>query len=255
MTFTTITNRLDGLTAFVTGGASGIGAAAVHRLAAEGALVAVADRDADGAAKVAADVGGLGLALDVTKLDSVRAAVARAEAELGPIDVLVNSAGGSRFGFFVDSDEVTWSSDIAVNLFGVIASTHAVLAGMHERRRGSIVNISSEAGHVGTVAGATYAAAKGGVLAFTKSIARESAPHGVRCNAVAPGPIDTPLLSSSVADFGSLGSRMRQGMIDATVMGRCGTPEEVAAAIAFLASSDASFITGETLAVSGGLSM
>jgi 2-hydroxycyclohexanecarboxyl-CoA dehydrogenase len=255
MTITTRTHRLEGVTALVTGGASGIGAAAARRLAAEGAAVAVGDRDVDGAEKVAADVGGMAVPLDVTDVGSVRAAVARASTELGAIDVLVNSAGGSRFGFFVDSDEAVWNADLAVNLFGVIACTHAVLAGMHERRQGSIVNISSEAGHVGTIAGATYAAAKGGVLAFTKSIARESAARGVRCNAVVPGPIDTPLLDASVADSGALGARLRQGMIDATVMGRCGTPDEVAAAIAFLASSDASFITGETLAVSGGLSM
>ncbi len=126
---------------------------------------------------------------------------------------------------------------------------------MQERRRGAIVNVASEAGVVGAPAGATYAASKAGVLGFTKAIAREGARYGVRCNAVAPGPTDTALLSAAVDESGAFGARLRQGMIDATALGRLGTPEEIAGAIAFLASDDASFITGHTLAVSGGLSM
>ena len=250
--------RLGGLVALVTGGASGIGAATAQRFASEGALVAVADRDDEGAAKIAAalrDGPHLGVRVDVTDTASVRRAVADVEAALGPVDVLVNGAGGARFAFFVDTDEDVWDRELAVNLRGVIACTHAVLGGMQARRRGTIVNVASEAGHVGTVAGATYAAAKGGVIAFTKAIARETAPFALRCNVVAPGPIETPLLEESALEFGWRGPRLRQGMIDATAMGRVGAPEEVAAAIAFLASADASFITGQTLAVSGGLSM
>jgi 2-hydroxycyclohexanecarboxyl-CoA dehydrogenase len=120
-------------------------------------------------------------------------------------------------------------------------------------RRGSIVNVASEAGRVGMVGGAVYAAAKAGVIGFTKAIAREGARHGIRCNAVAPGPIDTPLLDGLARD--PLGARIRQGMIDATVLGRAGQPDEVAAAITYLASDDASYVTGHTLAVSGGVSM
>jgi 2-hydroxycyclohexanecarboxyl-CoA dehydrogenase len=245
--------RLQGSVALVTGGASGIGAATSRRLAAEGARVVVADRDDEAAQKLAADIGGEAVAFDVTDLGGLRAAIGHVGAAFGPIDVLVNNAGGDRAALFLDTDETTWDDVLAVNLTGVIACTHAVLPSMVDRRRGAIVNVASEAGRVGMVGGAVYAAAKAGVIGFTKAIAREGARHGVRCNAVAPGPISTPLLDGLAHD--PLGARIRQGMIDATVLGRCGEPDEVAAAIAYLASDDASFVTGHTLAVSGGLSM
>jgi 2-hydroxycyclohexanecarboxyl-CoA dehydrogenase len=246
-------SRLEGRIAVVTGGASGIGAATARRLAAEGARVVVADRDEQGAGKLAADVDAEAVAFDVTDATGVRAAVAHVTEALGPIDVLVNNAGADRPALFLDTDEATWQAVLAVNLTGVIACTHAVLAGMVARRRGTIVNVASEAGRVGVVGGAVYAAAKAGVIGFTKAIAREGARHGIRCNAVAPGPIDTPLLDGLAGD--PLGARLRQGMIDATVLGRAGRPDEVAAAIAYLASDDASYVTGHTLAVSGGVSM
>ncbi|HEY2997005.1 MAG TPA: glucose 1-dehydrogenase [Acidimicrobiales bacterium] len=245
--------RLQGSVALVTGGASGIGAATARRLAAEGARVVVADRDDDGARRLAADIGGDAVAFDVTDPAGVRVAIGHADEAFGPIDVLVNNAGGDRPSFFLDTDESTWEAVLALNLTGVIACTHAVLGSMVGRRRGTIVNVASEAGRVGMVGGAVYAAAKAGVIGFTKAIAREGAHHGVRCNAVAPGPIDTPMLDGLARD--PLGARLRQGMIDATVLGRCGQPDDVAAAIAYLASADASFVTGHTLAVSGGLSM
>ena len=241
--------------AFVTGAASGIGAATARRLAAAGALVAVADIDAIAAKEVATSIGGLAVPVDVADTAWVREAVASAEAAMGPIDVLVNNAGEGSFAFFVDTAEADWDAVLRVNLRGVMAATHAVLPGMLARRRGAIVNTASEAGRVGTVAGAAYAAAKAGVIGFTKAIAREAAPFGVRCNAVAPGPIETPLLNDSAARAGRLGERIKQGMIDATVLGRIGRPDEAAAAIVFLASDDASYMTGETLAVSGGVSM
>jgi 2-hydroxycyclohexanecarboxyl-CoA dehydrogenase len=245
--------RLAGRTALVTGGASGIGAATARRLAAEGACVVVADCDEIGAEKVAADIGGAAVTVDVTDVGAVRRAFADARDAWGPLDVLVNNAGGDRAALFLDSDEPDWDATLALNLKGVVACTHAALTTMVERRRGAIVNVASEAGTVGTVGGALYAAAKAGVIGFTKAIAREGARYGVRCNAVAPGPIDTPLLSG-LADH-PLGAALRQGMIDATLLGRCGRPDEVAAAIAYLASDDASYVTGHTLAVSGGLSM
>jgi 2-hydroxycyclohexanecarboxyl-CoA dehydrogenase len=126
---------------------------------------------------------------------------------------------------------------------------------MQERRRGVIVNVASEAGRVGSQGSAAYSAAKAGVIGFTKAIARESARYGVRCNAVAPGPIETPLLNAAPEQLGELGHRLKQAMVNATAMGRIGEPDEVAAAIAYLASDDASYVTGQTLNVSGGLSM
>lgn len=241
--------------AFVTGGASGIGAATAHRLAEEGARVVVGDLDAEGAKVVAKDVDGFAVALNVADGASVREAFEACEAEVGPVDILVNNAGTDRFAFFLDTDEAGWDFVLGVNLKGTMACTHAVLRGMYERRHGSIVNVASEAGIVGTVGGAIYSASKAGIIGFTKAIARESARYGVRCNSVAPGPIETPLLNGSAAEFGDKGSLLKQAMIDATVLGRIGEPAEVAAAIAFLASDDASFVTGHTLAVSGGVSM
>jgi 2-hydroxycyclohexanecarboxyl-CoA dehydrogenase len=247
--------RLRDRVAFVTGGASGIGAATARRLAAEGARVVVADIDLPGACAVADEVAGLAVACDVAEVASVRQAVTEAERAVGPIDILVNNAGGDRLALFVDTDEAQWDQVIGVNLRGTLACTHAVLRGMQERGRGAIVNFASESGRVGTMAGSVYSASKAGVIGFTKAIARESARRGVRCNAVAPGPIDTPLLQRTMEAAGELGSALKRRMIGATLMGRTGTPEEVAAVIAFLASDDAAYMTGETLAVSGGLSL
>lgn len=246
--------RFTGRTAVVTGGASGIGAATVRRLAAEGATVAVLDIDKDGGADVASEVDGLALAVDVTEPESVRRAILDAETDLGRIDVLITNAGGDRPGFFVDSAPADWQAVLAVNLLGVMACVHAALPGMRRQGGGSIVIMASEAGRVGTPAGAAYSAAKAGAIGFMKAIAREWARFGVRCNAVAPGPIDTPLLRN-LEESGKLGATMRQAMIDATALGRTGTADEVAASIAFLASADASYLTGHTIAVSGGLSM
>jgi 2-hydroxycyclohexanecarboxyl-CoA dehydrogenase len=245
--------RLAQRTALVTGGASGIGAATCRRLAAEGAQVAVTDLDLDGARAVADEVSGGAYELDVRSEDSIRAAVEAAESDLGPIDALVNNAGYDEWAWFTDTDAALWDRVLAVNLRGVIAVTHAVLPGMQERRRGRIVNTASEAGRVGSSGSAVYSAAKAGVIGFTKTIAIENGRYGITCNAVAPGPIDTPLLMAAPERFGDLGKRIVETMVGSTNLRRLGQPEEVAAAIAFLASDDASFVTGQALGVSGGL--
>jgi 2-hydroxycyclohexanecarboxyl-CoA dehydrogenase len=247
--------RLEGRIALVTGGAGGIGAATCRRLAAEGATVAVTDIDRDGASEVASEIGGRAYELDVRSTESVRAAVQGAESDLGPLDVLVNNAGYDEFGFFVHTDEEMWDRVLAVNLRGVIAVTHAVLPGMQERGAGRIVNVASEAGRLGSPGSGVYSAAKAGVIGLTKAVAGESARYGVTCNAVAPGPIETPLLMSAPREFAEVGERIVQNMIGKTVLRRLGQPEEVAAAIAFLASDDASYVTGQTLGVSGGMGM
>jgi 2-hydroxycyclohexanecarboxyl-CoA dehydrogenase len=217
--------------------------------------VAVADLNEAGAREIAGEIDGLALRMDVSDADSARAGVDEAETSLGPIDVLVNNAGTDRFAFFVHTDEALWDFVLGVNLRGTIAVTHAVLEGMQSRGRGSIVNVASEAGRVGSQGSVVYSAAKAGVIGFTRAVARESSRFGVRVNAVAPGPIDTPLLNAAPEELGEIGERLRAGMIGATSMRRIGRPEEVAATIAFLASDDASFITGQTVNVSGGLSM
>jgi 2-hydroxycyclohexanecarboxyl-CoA dehydrogenase len=247
--------RLQGRTALVTGGGSGIGAATCRRLAAEGATVAVTDLDPDKADSVAAEIDGHAAELDVRSEAAIEQAVKGFEAAAGPLAILVNNAGYDEFGFFTHTEPGMWDRVLAVNLRGVVAVTHAALAGMQERGYGRIVNVASEAGRVGSKGSAVYSAAKAGVIGFTKAVAREAARYGVTCNAIAPGPIETPLLMAAPEQLGELGERLVQTMVGSTAMRRIGRPEEVAAAVAFLASDDAAFVTGETLGVSGGLGM
>ncbi len=242
--------RFEGRRALVTGGGSGIGAAIVARLAAEGAEVVIGDFNDEAAARVAAEVGATAAHLDVTSPDDATAVVA----EHGPFSILVNNAGMDEFGFFADTDPGQWQRVTAVNLFGVFACTHAVFGGMRDAGYGRIVSIASEAGRVGSKGSAVYSAAKGGVIAFMKVIAREGARFGITANSIAPGPIETPLLMGAL-EFGELGEKIVETMKAGTQMRRLGKPEEVAAAVAFLASDDASYVTGETLGVSGGLGM
>jgi 2-hydroxycyclohexanecarboxyl-CoA dehydrogenase len=246
--------RLEGRIALVTGGTGGIGSATCARLAAEGARVAVADLDLDRARELASELDGLGVELDVRSRESAGTAVEAIEKELGPLDVLVNNAGIADDDFFVRSTEEQWDRLIAVNMRGVLAVTHAVLPGMQERTSGSIVNVASEAGRVGSEVAVVYSATKGAVISFTKALAKETARRGVRVNAVAPGPIDTPMMHAA-KELGEIGERFVQGMVMSTAMRRPGQPDEVAATIAYLASDDASFVTGETIGVSGGLGM
>ncbi len=248
-------NRFEGRTALITGGASGIGAETAARLAAEGAKVAIADTNPEKGQAVAADLGGVFVQADVSDAAASKAAVDEVVGQIGPIDVLVNNAGTDLPGFFVKTTPEMWDVVIGINLMGTLNFTHAVLGSMQERKTGSIVNVASEAGRAGSPGNASYSAAKAGVIGFTRAIAKEGARYQVRCNAVAPGPIETPLLNAAAEVYGEMGQRMKQGMIDSTVMGRAGEVAEVAATIAFLASDEASFITGQTLNVSGGLTM
>jgi 2-hydroxycyclohexanecarboxyl-CoA dehydrogenase len=242
--------RLEGRTALVTGGASGIGAAIAARLAAEGAEVWVGDIDRAGAERVAGEIAGHAVDLDVTDLDSATAAVAAA----GKLDVLVNNAGTDEFGFFTQTTPEQWQRVIAINLVGVLNCTYAALPAMQQAGYGRIVSISSEAGRVGSKGSAVYSAAKGGVVAFMKTIARENGRYGVTANSIAPGPIETPLLMGA-KELGEIGEKLIDNMKGMTQLGRLGRPDEVAAAVAFLASDDATYVTGETLGVSGGLGM
>ena len=243
--------RLEGKKALVTGGASGIGAAIARRLAAEGADVTIGDLNLEAATEVAGEISGLAIELDVTDLGSAQAAVESAGA---PIDILVNNAGTDEFGFFAQTTPEQWDKVIGVNLRGVLNCTYAALPGMQEAGYGRMVNIASEAGRVGSKGSAVYSAAKGGVIAFMKVIARENGRYNVTANSIAPGPIETPLLMGA-KEFGEIGEKVIETMKDATQMKRLGQPDEVAAAVAFLASDDAAYVTGETLGVSGGLGM
>jgi 2-hydroxycyclohexanecarboxyl-CoA dehydrogenase len=242
--------KLEGRRALVTGGGRGIGAAIARRLSAEGAAVTIGDIDTESANDVAGEAGAEAVRLDVTDPSSARDAVER----IGTLDVLVNNAGTDEFGFFTDTDPDLWERLLAVNLKGVFACTLAALPGMQRAGYGRIVNIASEAGRVGSKGSAVYSAAKGGVIAFTKTIARENARFGITVNAIAPGPIDTPLLRRAT-ELGELGEKVIETMKGGTQMRRLGRPDEVAAAAAFLASEEASYVTGETLGVSGGLGM
>ncbi len=239
---------LAGRRAIVTGGASGIGKAISKRLAEEGCHVGIFDLNLDAALEVSS----LACKVDVTDHDSVRAGVARFEAEAGPCDILVNCAGWDAPRLFLETSSGDWDKVIAINLRGPLNLQHVVCPGMAARRRGRVVNIASDAGRVGAGLTAVYSAAKGGLIAFTKSLARELAAFGVTVNAVAPGPTRTPLLE---AGFGDDGARWLASVEKAIPMKRLGEPEDVAGMVAFLASDDAAYITGQVISVSGGLTM
>jgi len=232
--------------ALVTGGGAGIGAAVVRRLAADGFSTVFCDIDDMAGAATAADAGATFVKLDARDGAEVSGAVARH----GPFDVLVNNVGADQHAFFTATGPEDWQRLIEINLFTAFNFTASVLPGMQERMYGRIVNIASEAGRMGSKGGSVYAAAKAGLVGFTRSIARENARFGITANAVLPGPIRTPMVDEGIAAHGQ---RLHDEMARLTLFKRLGQPEEVAAAVAFFAARDASFVTGETLGVSGGM--
>jgi 2-hydroxycyclohexanecarboxyl-CoA dehydrogenase len=242
---------IAGRYALLTGAAGGIGSAIAADLAAMGARVLLADMNLSGAQALAATLPNAEpIAVDLLDPSSIDR-LAHDALQRGPIDILISCAGFDRVQPFLDSQPETWDRLIAINLRAVIQLTHAMLPLMQERRWGRIVNIASDAGRVGSSGEAVYAAAKGGVIAFTKAIAREAAAMGVTSNAVAPGPTDTPLLQEVALERPRLVEALKRGI----PIGRLGEPRDVAAAVAFLCSERAGYITGQTLSVNGGLNM
>ena len=251
--------KLQDRTVVVTGGGGGIGGATCHRFATEGARVAVLDVNTGAAEQVAAAIradGGQALAIhcDITERASVDAAVATTAAQLGPIDVLVNNAGWDVFRPFTSTTPDQWDRLIAINLIGPLNMHHAVLPGMVARRQGRIVNIASDAARVGSSGEAVYAACKGGIVAFSKTIAREHARHGITVNVVCPGPTDTALFADFKAGAGNP-EKLMEAFRRSIPLGRIGQPDDLPGAIVFFASDDAGYITGQVLSVSGGLTM
>ena len=240
--------RLDGRRAFVTGGARGIGASIARNFAAAGAHLVIVDLDIAGACRLAEEIGATAAQLDVGDAALAKQVVS----QHGPFDIVVNNAGVDQHAFFTDTTPQDWSRLIAVNLMSVFACTHAALPAMQTAGFGRIINISSEAARLGSRGGAVYASAKAGVIAFTRSIARENARFCITANVIAPGPIRTPMLQNALAKGGD---KLLRAMTEATLLRRLGEPEEIAAAALFLASDQAAYITGETLGVSGGMGL
>ncbi len=245
--------------ALVTGGARGIGRQICLGLARTGRQVAVADLRLEEATQTASAInaeGGtaLAVAMDVAESEAVSTGLQSVTESLGPVEILVNCAGWDVLKPFVATDEELWDRVIEINYKGPLRTTHGCLPAMVEAGFGRIVNIGSDAGRVGSSGEAVYAGAKGGVIAFTKTIAREAARRGVTANVVCPGPTDTPLLEEIVA-ASDTGDKIIGAMARAVPMKRIGQPDEVAAAVVFLCSEEAGYITGQTLSVSGGLTM
>lgn len=251
--------RFDNQTVIVTGGGGGIGGATCRRFAGEGARVGVLDLNLEAAQAVAAGIraaGGVAEALrcDITDRDSVNAAIAAAESALGAVDVLVNNAGWDVFNPFTKTEPAQWERLIAINLTGALHMHHAVLPGMAARRKGRIVNIASDAARVGSSGEAVYAACKGGLVSFSKAIAREHARHGITVNVVCPGPTDTALFADYRQGAGNP-EKLLEAFTRSIPLGRIGRPEDLPGAVLFFASEDAAYVTGQVLSVSGGLTM
>jgi len=245
-------------TVVVTGGANGIGAAIARRLAEEGCAVGIFDLDDAAGEKISGEIeAGGGRAslhvVDITDYDAVSRAVESIESSFGPVSFLVNNAGWDRAANFLDTTPDFWRKVVAINLFGPLNMNHVVLRGMAARGFGRVVNIASDAGRVGSSGEAVYSACKGGIIAFTKTLARELVGKGVILNTICPGPTDTAILRSFLE--GPDGTRIAEGLKRAIPMRRLGAPEDYPGLVAFLLSDDAAYITGQTISVSGGLTM
>jgi 2-hydroxycyclohexanecarboxyl-CoA dehydrogenase len=245
-------------TVLVTGGANGIGAAIARRLAEEGCAVGIFDLDAASGETLVGEIKAAGgraslHTLDITDYDAVARAVEGFEASVGPVAFLVNNAGWDRAQSFLDTTPEFWRKIVAINLFGPLNVNHVVLRGMAARGFGRVVNIASDAGRVGSSGEAVYSACKGGIIAFTKTVARELVGKGVILNTLCPGPTDTAILRSFLE--GPDGARIAEGLKRAIPMRRLGVPEDYPGLVAFLLSDDAAYITGQTISVSGGLTM
>ena len=250
---------LIGKVVIVTGGAGGIGAALCTRFAEEGATVAVFDLNGEAAAALAARIvasGGKAIAhaVDISDGARVDAVVAEVESELGAIDVLVNNAGWDHGARFLDTDAALWQKIVAINLMGPLNMHRAVLPGMSARGAGRVINVASDAGRVGSSGESVYSACKGGIIAFTKTIAREAARANISVNCVCPGPTDTPLFDAFKAQSAD-GAKIAEGLARAIPFRRLGQPDDYPGIVAFLASDDAAYITGQVISVSGGLTM
>ena len=251
--------KLQGKTALVTGGGGGIGRAVALALGREGAKIAVADIVKENAEKVSSEVQSLGIdamacLVDLTKKPEVDRMVGDIISRFGRINILVNCQGWDRLEPFVESDEETWEKLLAINFKSVLYTSKAVLPNMISHGGGKVVNISSDAGRVGSSWEAVYAGAKGAVIAFSKTIAREVARHKINVNVVCPGLTETPLLQA-VRSQSEQTAKIVDAVTKATPFRRPAQPEEIAEAVLFLASSSADFITGQTVSVSGGLTM
>ena len=250
---------LDGKAAIVTGGGGGIGGAICRRLADAGTRVGVFDLDAAAAERTVSALVSHGAEakayqVDITDHVAVTRAVAQFEADIGPTDILVNNAGWDKFAYFLATDPDLWRKILAINLEGPLNLHHAVLKGMQSRRSGRVVNIASDAGRVGSSMEAVYSSAKGGIIAFTKTMAREMARAGVTLNVVCPGPTETPLLQA-LTGAGEQGAKVSEGLKRAIPLGRLGQPDDIAGIVAFLVSDEAAYITGQVISASGGLTM
>jgi 2-hydroxycyclohexanecarboxyl-CoA dehydrogenase len=249
---------LNNRTVLVTGGANGIGAAIARRLAEEGCTIGILDTDIGAGESLVSEIEARGRRAklydaDITDYGAVSRAVESFEAAFGPVSFLVNNAGWDRAQNFLDSAPDFWREVIAVNLFGPLNVSHVVLRGMAARGFGRVVNIASDAGRAGSSGEAVYSACKGGIIALTKTLARELVSKGVILNTICPGPTDTAILRSFFE--GADGARIAEGLKRAIPMRRFGIPEDYPGLVAFLLSDDAGYITGQTISVSGGLTM
>jgi len=243
----------------VTGGAGGIGSAICRRLSEEGAKLAILDLKREDAGKLARELSISGAqvrdyCVDITDYEKVRKVCESIESELGAIDVLINNAGWDTAAKFVDTDPYLWTKLISINLIGPLNLQHIIVPKMLERGAGRVINISSDAGRVGSSGESVYSACKGGLISFSKTLAREVARKQISVNVVCPGPTDTALFRD-FAGSGESGEKLRNALQKAIPFGRLGTPDDLVGAVCFLASDDAAFITGQVISVSGGLTM